>query len=238
MLKSVPQVTPMDPSAPFPPSLPTAARADLQQDRKIEAITLVCEGDCPARDGAVPLPQEQEVIARMHSFESERLRLRPLTPEDAPFILELLNEPAFIQNIADKGVRTLEAARDYILNGPMASYGRHGFGLFAVERKEPGSPIGICGLIKREGLDDVDIGFALLARHWSKGYAVEAAAATLAYGLRTLGLPRIVAITAPGNQGSIRVLERIGMRFEGMLDLPLYGGENRLFTTEPARAER
>jgi ribosomal-protein-alanine N-acetyltransferase len=174
----------------------------------------------------------------MALFDTDRLRLRLLTPEDAPFILELLNEPAFIQNIADKGVRTLDAARGYILDGPMASYARHGFGLFAVERKESDCPIGICGLIKREGLDDVDIGFAFLERHWSKGYAVEAAAATLAYGLRDLGLPRIVAITAPDNQGSIQVLERIGMRFEGMLDLPKYGGENRLFTTVPARAER
>jgi ribosomal-protein-alanine N-acetyltransferase len=172
----------------------------------------------------------------MPVLATDRLRLRHMVPEDAPFILELLNEPAFIQNIADKGVRTLEDARVYILSGPVASYANHGFGLFVVELKDSALPIGMCGLIKRDGLDDVDIGFAFLERHWSQGYAVEAAAATLAHGLRQLGLKRIVAITAPGNQGSIRVLERIGMRFEGMIDLPLYGGESRLFTTDPLLA--
>ena len=168
----------------------------------------------------------------MSLFATDRLRLRDLAPEDAPFILELLNEPAFIQNIADKGVRTLDDARGYLLDGPMASYALHGFGLFAVELKESGIPVGICGLIKREGLEDVDIGFAFLERHWSKGYAVEAAAATLDYGFGALGLKRIVAITAPDNQSSSRVLERIGMRFEGMIELPHYGGANRLFALD------
>ena len=167
----------------------------------------------------------------MSILDTDRLRLRQMAPEDATFILELLNEPSFIQNIADKGVRTLEDARGYIVNGPMASYAKHGFGLFVVELRNSGTPVGMCGLIKRDGLDDVDLGFAYLERHCSKGYAVEAAAATLAYGLRKPGLKRIVAITAPGNQRSIRVLERIGMRFEKMIDLPQCGGENRLFAT-------
>jgi [ribosomal protein S5]-alanine N-acetyltransferase len=163
-------------------------------------------------------------------FETDRLRLRRLATEDAPFILELLNEPAFIRNIADKGVRTLEDARRYLSIGPLASYVRHGFGLYAVELKKTGLPIGICGLIRRDGLDDADIGFALLERHWSKGYAVEAATATLAYGFGQLGLERIVAITRPDNQASCRVLERIGMRFEGMIELPDCGGTNHLFS--------
>lgn len=167
----------------------------------------------------------------MHVLETDRLRLRPMAPADAPFILELLNEPSFIRNIADKGVRTLEDARSYIVSGPMASYERHGLGLLLVELRDTGIPIGICGLIRREQLDDVDIGFAFLERHWSKGYAVEAATASLEHGLKALGLKRIVAITAPDNLGSIRVLERIGLRFEGMIDLPQCGGENRLFTT-------
>lgn len=167
----------------------------------------------------------------MPMLVTDRLRLRQLVLEDAPFILELLNEPAFIQNIADKGVRTLEQARGYLVNGPLASYAKHGFGLFAVELKDGGIPIGICGLIRREGLEDADIGYAFLERHWSKGYAVEAAAATLACGRERLGLPRIVAITAPGNQSSIRVLERIGLRCEGRINLPQCGGENLLYAT-------
>jgi [ribosomal protein S5]-alanine N-acetyltransferase len=162
-------------------------------------------------------------------LETARLRLRPMVLEDAAFILELLNEPPFIQNIADKGVRTLEDARGYIQSGPRASYAQHGLGLLTVELRESGLPLGICGLIKREGLEDVDIGFAFLERHWGRGYAVEAAAAAVEHGFRTLGLQRIVAITAPGNQGSIRVLERIGLRFEGMITLPQAGGENRLY---------
>lgn len=169
----------------------------------------------------------------MHILDTERLRLREMTLEDAPFILELLNEPAFIQNIADKGVRTLEDARGYLEKGPMASYAKHGFGLFAVDLKASGEPIGICGLVKRDGLDDVDVGYAFLERHWSRGYAVEAAAATVEYGLEKVGLKRVVAITAPDNQGSIRVLERIGLRFEGMIELAQFGGKNRLFATVP-----
>lgn len=169
----------------------------------------------------------------MHILDTERLRLREMTLEDAPFILELLNEPGFIRNIADKGVRTLEDARGYLEKGPMASYAKHGFGLFAVDLKASGEPIGICGLVKRDGLDDVDVGYAFLERHWSRGYAVEAAAATVEYGLKKVGLKRVVAITAPDNQGSIRVLERIGLRFEGMIELAQFGGKNRLFATVP-----
>ncbi len=164
--------------------------------------------------------------------ETERLGIRPMLAEDAPFILELLNEPAFIKNIADKGVRTLDDARGYIESGPRASYARHGFGLWVVELKATGEPLGMCGLIKRDGLEDVDIGFAFLERHGSRGYATESASAVLAYGFEQLGLRRIVAITAPFNAASARVLERIGLRDEGLIQLPQYGGENRLFALD------
>lgn len=165
-------------------------------------------------------------------IETERLGIRPMGAEDAPFILELLNEPAFIRNIADKGVRTLEDARGYIEGGPRASYARHGFGLWVVELKASGEALGMCGLIKRDGLEDVDIGFAFLERYGSKGYATESASAVLAYGFHQLGLRRIVAITASFNTASARLLERIGLRDEGMIVLPQYGGENRLFALD------
>lgn len=170
----------------------------------------------------------------MHILDTERLSLREMVPGDAPFILELLNEPAFIENIADKGVRTLEDARGYIEKGPMASYAQHGYGLFVVELTETGEPIGICGLVKRPELEDADVGYAFLQRHWSRGYAVEAAAATVAYGLGKFGMKRVLGITAPGNQRSIRVLELSGLRFEGMVQLAQHGGESRLFSTPPA----
>lgn len=161
----------------------------------------------------------KKVAAAVNVIETERLNLRRLTADDAEFILELLNEPSFIRNIGDRGVRTIADARQYILNGPVASYERFGFGLYLVELKESGAPVGICGLIKRESLADVDIGFAFLPRFWSKGYAFESAAAVKAYGFETLRLQRIVAITNPDNDGSIRVLEKLGLKYKRMVRL-------------------
>jgi len=165
-------------------------------------------------------------------IETARLRLRHLTADDADFIVELLNEPAFIRNIGDRGVRTAEDARGYIAKGPVASYERHGFGLYAVELKETGAPIGICGLLKRDTLEDVDIGFAFLSRYWSKGYAVEAAAAALDHGRDRVGLRRVVAITVPQNEPSIRVLEKIGLRFERMVKVADDEPELKLFAVD------
>ncbi len=165
-------------------------------------------------------------------IETARLRLRHLTADDADFIVELLNEPAFIRNIGDRGVRTAEDARGYIAKGPVASYERHGFGLCAVELKDTGTPIGICGLLKRDTLEHVDIGFAFLSGYWSKGYAVEAAAAALDYGRDRVGLPRVVAITVPHNEPSIRVLEKIGLRFERMVKVAADEPELKLFAVD------
>lgn len=165
----------------------------------------------------------------MKILETERLILRRLTIDDADFILELLNEPAFIRNIGDRGVRNADDAQLYILSGPVASYGKYGFGLFGVERKESGEPIGICGLLKRDSLDDVDIGFAFLERFRGKGFATESAAAVMEYGRSTLGIRRIVAITSPDNEESIRVLSKIGLRFEKMIRMPNSIEDSRLF---------
>ena len=162
-------------------------------------------------------------------LETDRLALRHLSVEDADFILELVNEPSFLHFIGDRGVRTVEDARGYILNGPVDSYGRHGFGLYLTALKEDDVPIGICGLIKRESLADVDIGFAFSPRYWGKGYAVEAAAAVMAHGRSALGLDRIVAITTPDNYGSKKVLEKIGLRFERMITMLETGEEIELF---------
>ncbi|HEY9529681.1 MAG TPA: GNAT family N-acetyltransferase [Anaerolineales bacterium] len=168
----------------------------------------------------------------MKILETERLILRQLTTDDAEFILELLNDPSFIRNIGDRNVRSIEDACSYILNGPVASYAKNGFGLYLVLLKETKEPMGMCGLIKRDGLEDVDIGYALLPRYWSKGYAVEAAQATKEYAREAIGLKRIVAIVDPVNAGSIRVLENIGLHYETMvrlsaddIDLKLFGAE-------------
>jgi len=159
-------------------------------------------------------------------LDTDRLGLRELTAEDAPFMLRLLNEPSFIQNIGDRGVRTLEEARTYISSRIAASYREHGFGLWLVEENESGEAIGVCGLLKREWLDDVDLGYALLPEYWSKGYAAEAASAAVDYAREALGLARLVAITDPDNQSSIRLLERIGFAYERMVKSS--GGEPEL----------
>lgn len=168
----------------------------------------------------------------MKTLETNRLIIRPMRVEDAGFILELLNDPSFIQNIGDRKVRTIEDACTYIVNGPVASYAKNGFGLCLVILKETSESIGMCGLIKRDGLDDVDIGYALLPNFWSKGYAVEAARAVKTYAKDGVGLKRLVAITDPANVGSIRVLEKIGLHFEKMVRLSADDIDLKLFAAE------
>lgn len=153
-------------------------------------------------------------------LETERTRLRWLTPDDAPFILALLNEPGWIRFIGDRGVHDIDAARAYLEQRLVPAYERLGFGFYALELKAGGSPAGICGLIKRDGLDDVDLGFALLAPYEGRGLAGEAAAATLAHARDDLGLRRVAAIATPDNARSTRLLERLGMRFERLVRLP------------------
>ncbi len=168
----------------------------------------------------------------MKPLETERLILRALTIDDAAFILELLNDPSYLHNIGDRKVRTLDGAKAYIKKGPLSSYTENGFGLRLVELKETHEPIGICGLIKRDTLDDVDIGYAILPKFWSKGYATESATAVRAFARNVLGLKRIVGITDPENTGSIRVLEKLGMRFEKMVRLSPDDIELMLFTMD------
>ncbi|HGP3675164.1 MULTISPECIES: GNAT family N-acetyltransferase [Bacillus cereus group] len=161
-------------------------------------------------------------------LETERLILRWLDIKDAPFILELVNDPAWIQFIGNKGVRTLEDATNYIVNGPIDMYNKLGFGLYLVERKEDLTPLGMCGLIKRDSLEDVDIGFAFLEEFRSKGYGYESASAVIDYGVQNLGLKRIVAITTIDNIHSGKLLEKVGLQFEEIIsdsgeDLKLFG---------------
>jgi ribosomal-protein-alanine N-acetyltransferase len=162
-------------------------------------------------------------------LETDRLVLRRLGLEHAAFILELVNDPSWLRFIGDKGVRSLDDARGYLVAGPMAMYERHGFGLYFVELREGGVALGMCGLIKRDALDDVDIGFAFLPGFRGKGYAAEASAAVMAYGRSVIGLDRIVAITSPDNDNSIRLLEKLGLKFERMLLLAGDDTETKLF---------
>lgn len=172
-------------------------------------------------------------------LQTSRLLLRPLTLEDAPFILQLLNEPSFLEHIGDKGARDLEGARTYLSTGPLDSYARHGLGLLHVGQLESGDSIGICGLLRRPGvLEDPDLGFAFLPAWWGAGYAFEAAEAVLTWGRQSLGLTRILGVTSPANQPSIRLLQKLGMRLEGQVQLTELEPPDLLFALgDPPRAE-
>ena len=161
--------------------------------------------------------------------ETERLRVCRFSFDDAAFILRLLNEPSFIRHIADKGVRTLDDARAYLRNGPLASVEKHGFGLNRVELRESGEAIGMCGLIQREAFDDVDVGYALLPAFCGQGYAAEATRAVLDSAVRTHGLQRVIAVVNPDNVDSSRLLEKLGFHFEKMVKLEANQPEIRQF---------
>lgn len=164
----------------------------------------------------------------MLTLETERLLLRPFTTDDASFVLTLLNEPSFLRFIGDKKVRNLDDARQYLLNGPIASYNVHGFGLLLVELKDSNTPIGMCGLLKRDELPHPDIGFAFMPDYWRQGFALEAASAVMSDARERLKLNQILAIVNPDNNASIKLLERLGLRFERLKDgVKLYAFPNQ-----------
>lgn len=166
-------------------------------------------------------------------IQTDRLSITPLSEEDANFIVALLNEPDFIRNIADKGVRDIDGATAYLRDGPLLSYARHGFGMYKVSLKANDEPIGMCGLIRRDVLDYPDLGYAFLAKHHRRGYASEAGAAVVDHARRRLTLGRLAAITSLENPGSVRVLENLGFRDEGVLELPGYDTPSRYFVNDP-----
>lgn len=168
----------------------------------------------------------------MKVLETERLILRWLTVDDAEFMFALMNEAAYLRFIGDKGIKTISDAGAYILNGPVDSYERFDYGLYLTELKASGAPIGICGLVNRESIEDVDIGFAFLPEYWASGYAYESAKAVLVYGKNVVGLKRIVAVTAVDNQSSIRLIEKIGLRFEKIISLSADEPDVKLFSCE------
>ncbi len=159
------------------------------------------------------------------------LSLRRFNLDDAAFAYALVNDPAWIQHIGDRNVKSLEDARGYLAKGPMAMYEKTGFGMWVVTLQSTGEAIGTCGLIKRDSLVDIDIGFAFLPQFRGQGYAVESAMAVLEYGRSSVGLKRIVAIVSPANQPSIRILERLGLRFERMITMPGETEEIFLYAT-------
>ena len=168
----------------------------------------------------------------MKILETERTILREVVETDAEFILDLLNQPSFIKYIGDRNVRTIEEAHDYIETRFTNSYRQFGFGMWAVESKESGKPMGVCGFVKRDSLPDADIGFAFLPQFEKKGYAFESAAAAMKYGEEVLKLPRVLAITSKDNFSSQKLLDKIGLKFERLISLPADPEELKLFSTD------
>ena len=166
-------------------------------------------------------------------IETDRLLIDKFSVDDATFVLALLNNPSWIRFIGDRGVLTLTDAQTYISEGALKSYEQHGFGPYLVKLKTNGQAIGLCGLFKREVLNDPDIGFAFLPDYAGKGYGFESATAVLRYAREVLGLTRIVGITLPKNQYSIRLLEKMGFRFEGKIRFRDDGEASLLFGSTP-----
>jgi len=155
----------------------------------------------------------------MTLFETDRLAVRRLTLADAPFVRDLVTEPLWLEHIGSRNVETIADAERYLRDGPLASYAAHGHGLYHVALKATGEPVGMCGLLQRETLDAPDLGYAFLERHHGQGYATEAARATLDHASRDLGLTRVLAFTGPANAASQRVLEKVGMRRVGPVEV-------------------
>ena len=171
----------------------------------------------------------------MQILETERLVIREITPDDAPFVLELLNTPKFIKYIADRGVRTIEDARRYIDERFLSSYTANGYGLYAVQHKSDGQVVGTCGFVRRDTLPGPDIGFAFLPEFEGRGYGFESAAAVMTYGIGTLGFDRVLAITSVDNDASGRLLEKLGFKFDEIRQL---GNESLRVYVYEGNAER
>ncbi|MEP6793901.1 MAG: GNAT family N-acetyltransferase [Saprospiraceae bacterium] len=155
-----------------------------------------------------------------YHIETERLIMRHFDVSAAPFIVELLNSKGWLEYIGDRNVRTVEQAEAYLLNGPIKSYTDHGYGLSLVSLKEGDIPIGACGLLKRDYLDTADLGFAFLPEYTGQGYGYESAAAVLTYAEQELQKSPILAFTVPHNEASIKLLEKLGFRFEKVFTMP------------------
>ena len=161
--------------------------------------------------------------------ETDRLRIRQLTENDAAFALKLYTSKPFLRFVGDKSLSSVDDARQYLIDGPITMYRTHGIGLYMVELRHCQTPLGICGLIKRDTLDDIDIGYGFLPEFFGMGYGYESTKAVMNFGKNTLKLKKLVAITTEDNADSIKLLSRLGLSFarnieeaEGQPALGLY----------------
>lgn len=165
----------------------------------------------------------------MHILDTQRLALREFTPQDAPFLLRLVNEPGWLRNINDPGVRTVGDALAWAEGRLFKAYRELGHGFWAVERRDDGTLVGMCGLFKRPVLPEPDIGYALLAEYEGRGYALEAARGCVAHARDVLGWPTLMAITALDNPASVALLAKLGFIEQGQEQLEGYNEPSRVF---------
>jgi RimJ/RimL family protein N-acetyltransferase len=168
-------------------------------------------------------------------LKTERLELRWLTLDDTPMMFAVWNDPAFVRYVGDRGIRSLEQARAAVEAGPLSLYTEYGYGPFHVRRREDGVDMGICGLFRRDGLEEPDIGFAILPDFCGMGYGFEASAAVLEHARDALGLSCVTAIVSPHNEASIGLLEKLGMRYVRPIRMPGDDHDVRLYCIEFAR---
>lgn len=172
------------------------------------------------------------MIPALSVIVTERLSLREMSAADAGFVLEILNDPGFIRFVGDRGVRSLEDAARYASERFVESYRQNGFGLWLVETKDEKVPVGMCGLLKRKELNVVEVGYAFLPSFRARGYAFEAAAAVKTYARDVLKLPRLHAVVNPDNAVSIRVIEKLGMKYEHPVRLLGESSDISLYSTD------
>jgi RimJ/RimL family protein N-acetyltransferase len=172
------------------------------------------------------------VGVRVVVLQTERLVLSEVAEDDWAFMLELLNSPGFLLNIGDRGVRTEDEARAYIRDRVRGSYQANGFGMWLVLEKASGVPVGLAGLVKRDGLEDPDVGYAFAEPAWGRGYAQESAAAVMRHAREKLGIGRLAAITALDNHASMAVLRKVGFREQGVIRLPGVETDSTYFLAE------
>ena len=166
-------------------------------------------------------------------LKTNRLKLLEFEKSDSQFILELLNEPAWIEFIGEKNVHTINDAESFIEHNLIPSYKKNGFGLYAVKLKDDNTPIGMCGLLNRPGLSDIDLGFASLSKYQRLGFAYESSIAILNYSKTVLKINKVVAITNSNNTASAKLLEKLGFRFDKLIDLSDDGKDIcKLFTPQ------
>lgn len=163
-------------------------------------------------------------------ISTDRLFIRKFDLNDAEFIYQLLNSEAWIKYIGNRNIRNLEDARNYIANSPLYFYQKFGFGPYLVALKDRYEPIGMCSLIKRDTLNDVDLGFAFLDPFIGKGYAYEASKAIIEFSEKTLALKKLVAIALPDNTASLKLLEKLGFRYQNNIQFPNETEELMLFS--------